>query len=164
MVDRFPNYFDGRLDLSAANTFTSTIINLPVPRRLMGGGSQTIIELCWVDIIYDDIDLAMPGDALVFCLSTGSTPLVLPEFGEDSNIILQTRIETNDGSGNLVQPQRIEMQDRAGYGFLVASERMIASGISGGQAAAVSFKFRVYYRYVEVGIEEYVGLVQSRES
>lgn len=162
--DRYPNYLSGSITLSAANTFTTTVETLPIVRPVSGRGRSTIMEFLWIDVDPKTIDLVADNDSFQFTMSTGSAPTAIPELDEGSTIaLLKLEQQLATSGATLVKgPMRIDLTDKNGFGQLVATDRINVSATSNGQAAACEFNWRIYYRYVTVGAEEYIGIVQSQ--
>lgn len=61
-----------------------------------------------------------------------------------------------------IMPYTIDLTDKNGNGFLIATDSLnFTVGCAAG-AAAVDAVCKILYRMVDVGIEEYVGIVQSQ--
>lgn len=57
----------------------------------------------------------------------------------------------------------IDMTDGAGHGFLIATDNLFAQVQSSGTGAAQAVAFKIYYRWKNVGLAEYIGIVQSQQ-
>ena len=163
VLDRFPNYISSILTLSAANTFTTTTLSMPIPRVTTGARNATIMELLYVDVAEDNTDYAANGDNNSFALSVGSAPGSIPSIRTTTTICSRKRelIFNTSGMQLYSHTYRIDLQDKHGFGFLVAADTLNVSGDSTGMAGSTIFHFRIYYRFVTVPIEEYVGIVSS---
>lgn len=166
VTDRFPNYLSGSLTLSAANTFTTEVENLPIVRPTAGRGRSTIMEFLWIDIALRNDDFIDVDDSAFFVVSTGTAPTSSTQVLLDSGNVIAFFNEKLAGQTSgipvMSYPQRIDLQDKNGYGQLVATDRINISAGSSGMAAAINWRYRIYYRYVTVGAEEYIGIVQSQ--
>lgn len=70
------------------------------------------------------------------------------------------------GSANvhhLITPQVIDLTDGAGHGFLVATDNIFVQVDTDGFTLQATFAFRVLYRFKEVSLVEYIGIVQSQQ-
>lgn len=165
--DRYPNYFSDTLTLSSANTFTTEEFSLPIVRPTTGTTRVTIIEVLWIDVYPDDIDLIAVDDALIFGFTTGGTPTASTGVISNGNtfarmeVLMQGSIAAGGGLDTLKFPIRMDLTDKNGFGQLIAVDKINVYANSVGQAAAVTFRWRMYYRYVTVGTMEYLGIVQS---
>lgn len=164
MTDAFPNYMSGLLTLSAANTVTVQTNEFPVNRLRVTGTKATVIELLWIDISLATIDYAAAADTALMSFKTGTVPTdmqnldnpdVFAFWGEEFHFV---------ASGAALGPlvTRIDLQSKDGHGQLIAADRFHVAADSAGMAAAVSFRWRIYYRFVNVPVTEFIGIVQSQ--
>jgi len=63
-------------------------------------------------------------------------------------------------------PIHIDLTDGDGNGMLIATQTIVVNGAntSGTAAVARTYTAKVLYRLIEVGIQEYVGIVQAQSS
>jgi len=165
-LDAFPNYLSGEIILSAANTFTTSRENTPIPRLATSGARPTIMEVLWVDIAYTTTDLIADGDKLYFSIRTGGVPTGIGNLSE-GNVMVYNEVAkslTTSGSDIIHYPIRVDLQSSDGYGQLLAADAFNVSAWSVGQAAAIRVRWRMYYRFVQVPMSEYIGIVQSQSS
>jgi hypothetical protein len=170
--DNFPNYLSFELEQTAANTWTDMRLAMPIPRITGGMGTKaTIMELLWVDFSFDNIDLGSQDDRVTFAMGTGATPETSPQIEFDNpNVLFEFKelyhfTRVGDGaSGTLASwPKRYDFQSKTGYGFLVASDNLWVIVSSVGMAGALTVQARLFYRFVDVDVKEYVGIVQSSQ-
>lgn len=115
-----------------------------------------------MDIYPSNEDLSTDGDYLFFSISTGAAPTAVKHI-ENGNVLAMFYVYLNGAAtSTLIMPYRINLQDKNGFGQLVATDRININAMSHGMAAAVQYHWRIYYRYVTVGAEEYIGIVQSQ--
>lgn len=122
------------------------------------------MEFLYVDVSLGATDLVATGDAINFALSVGAAPSGVPNISTTTTVAtlrLLRQAGATESALLLKSPMRINLQDKNGFGFLVAADTLNVSGVSIGQAAAVVYNFRIYYRFVTVPISEYVGIVSS---
>jgi len=164
-TDRFPNYMTGVLTLSAANTFTTESIATPIPRLPTGSGAtSTIMELLYLELDARNTDFLVTGDSVEFGISVGSTPASVIGIHQAQAVLainLDYALATS-GSVLLNMPIRHSLQEENGFGFLLAADTINTTGVSAGMAAATQFRWRLYYRFVNVSLTEYIGIVQSQ--
>lgn len=163
--DKFPNFLTGKLTLSAANVFTTTQIFTPIPRLKTSGNKATVMELLWMDLLVSNTDMIATNDDIVFQMGFGSTPTAFLDFN-DTRVFAQWFQEltlTTSGAVWNAFPVRFDFQSKDGYGYLLASDSFNVSADSTGQAAAVIFNWRLHYRFVDIPLSEFVGLVQSTQ-
>lgn len=70
---------------------------------------------------------------------------------------------STNGATRLRFPIQIDLTDSNGNGILVATDRLTVTGGSVGGTAAAQYICKVKYRLVNIGISEYVGIVQSQQ-
>lgn len=164
-MDKFPNFMSGRLTLSAANTFTTQQIFTPIPRLKTTGNKATVMELLWMELVPTVTDFVASGDNLSFGVQIGAVPTAVATPDDPRSIWTYiTEFGALTSGGNLqVYPARADFQSQDGHGYLLASDAFHITGLSTGQAAAVSYNWRIYYRFVEISVAEFVGLVQSTQ-
>lgn len=155
----------GSLTLSAANTFTTTQVFTPIPRLKTSGNKATVMELLWMDLLVSNTDLIATNDDINFQMAFGVAPTAILQFN-DTRVFAQWFQEltlTTSGAVWNAWPVRYDFQSKDGYGYLLAADSFNVSGDSAGQAAAVLFNWRLYYRFVDIPLSEFVGLVQSTQ-
>jgi hypothetical protein len=57
----------------------------------------------------------------------------------------------------------IDLTDGAGHGVLVATDSIFIGAATTSYAGAATFYARVFYRFKEVTLQEYIGIVQSQQ-
>lgn len=128
------------------------------------------MEILWVDIQWANTDLIAVADNVQFSIRTGPTPTAAGDLGDPgvftSKIIVVQGATSGfpmliSGTGG---DSRMDLTDKNGFGQLLAVDRVHFCVDSNGQAAAVKANWRMYYRFVTVGAEEYIGIVQSQTS
>jgi hypothetical protein len=153
----------------AVATYTLNRIHLPVPRIGASDTKATVTELLWIDwylnpgnIADTSIDFAylttatnrFQGDAST--VATMAADLVDPRL---IGPVVQNTIVTN----YFTNPIRVDLT-RNGNGIIVASDNIFIVGGSVGNAVAANFIAKVGYALSNVGVLEYVGVVQSEQT
>ena len=69
-----------------------------------------------------------------------------------------------DGCNSMVWPIHISLMDGQGNGVLVATDRIFITGASVSPSVVSNYTAKIGYKLIEVGIQEYVGIVQSQSS
>ena len=165
LMDEYPNFISGVLSLSAANTFTTQQVFTPIPRLKVTGNKATVMELLWIDTEWVGTDLVASGDFLQVGFSIGSVPTAVLGLDDPRTIITSFKeFSALTSGGNFLEtPSRAELQSQDGFGSLLASDAFHVSGLTAGMAGASSIRWRMYYRFVEITVAEFVGLVQSTQ-
>lgn len=148
---------------------------LPVPRFGTMQSRATIFELLWVDWYLNVRNVADTADVEFAYLATNtdradgdtSTTGTFEADLARSNVFaaaLWAQSLSTNGGFNLEMPIHIDLTDNNGNGVLVATDKLFVVGgnISGTNAG--NYIAKVAYRMVNVGISEYVGIVQSQQS
>ena len=111
-------------------------------------------------------DLVAIGDGLTFQMALGTVQPNNLKWS-DTRVFMHYQSEiggTTTGFSTFVWPYRHQFQTLDGYGYLLASDSFRVSGRSVGQAAAVSFSWKLYYRFVDIPLSEFIGIVQSTQA
>ena len=161
----------------ASDTMDQIQVPLPVPR--LGGGNRdkaTVFEILSVDwYLYPDAwgdsGVRTFGSLATTGLILDGAPAVNQEFenviADPRSIAPVARVVVSNaptsGAFEFTSPITMDMTDGNGNGILVATDSLFL--ISGNINAILGGKniAKVKYRLTEVGIQEYVGIVQSQQ-
>ncbi len=149
-------------------------VQLPVPRFGPGMNKATITEILKVwfypaieDLLDDDavnatiIATTNLGRANADAVTVGS----LATDMQNSNIVAATitmRQLTTSGSAHVIYPLMVDVTDSNGNGVLVAADSIFLIGANIAGTVAGSYTAKILYRTVNVGVTEYVGILQSQ--
>ena len=171
-----PQYMSGLITLSAANTATEVTLGTPIVRvGPATNGKSIIMELIklWVDMPSVDADAAAATSRnSTFSISTtssGATPALTTLDNPRNVAFLQQELRnafTAAGTGVLVssiQPYEWDFTDGAGHGILIATDNLFLQAQTAGQTGASVFRWKLSYRFKEVSLVEYIGIVQSQQ-
>jgi len=167
--DDFPNFLSGRLILSAANTFTTQQVFTPIPRLKTIGNKATVMELLYMDLVIDNIDLIAFDDRLRFQMTLGTTQGSMLAWS-DTRVFINYDLliggaNATPGALFITQyPWRYQFQTNDGFGYLLAADAFRVSAETVGMAAATNFHFKLYYRFVDIPLTEFIGIVQSTQA
>jgi len=170
--DFFPNYMSWRLVLTANDTFTTDKIFTPIPRnQAIKGNRAVVMELLWLDVDVHNLKLLAADDEIFWGISTGNVPTKLITL-DAGNCLAYGSIEClakqagSEGFGisSLTKPQRYDMQTKDGYGLLLASDAFNFYADSLNTGEKIEYNCRLYYRFVQIPVTEFIGLVQSQQS
>jgi hypothetical protein len=152
------------------------VLTIPIPRVFQGGGSRraTIIEIlkCW---FWSDpsFNLNQAGaqtfTAFAQLATKAHTAITVgdPTIFADvrwANSIYQPAVTQALARGARENPQTIDFTDGAGHGLLIATDNIYFVGDTTGATNNVTFEVRILYRFKQVGLEEYIGIVQSQQT
>ncbi len=164
-TDKFPNFLTGSVTESAADTFTTAQVFTPIPRLKTAGNKATVMELLWVDFMNNNQLLNASGEQWRFQMSIGSVPTALLAFNDPRTIMEWKReMEILTTGGTVADaPIKYDFQSADGYGFLLASDAFNVSVAGTATGVAAIIQWRLYYRFVDIPLAEFVGLVQSTQ-
>lgn len=68
-------------------------------------------------------------------------------------------------SGMLLASRMLELDltDGAGHGYLIATDQIFVNVVSTTTSAANTVSYKIMYRWKNVGLAEYIGIVQSQQ-
>ena len=169
-----PQFISGRVTLTAANTLSSFTLSTPIVRVGQSGGKATIMELLKIFLKYPAVDAdAAAATGRRFDISFSTTEQGTTTLAEINNprVIMAATHEVRNaftaaGTGLLdVQedPRVIDLTDGAGHGVLIATDNIFVQANTAGQAGASSIDFKLLYRFKDVSLVEYIGIVQSQQ-
>lgn len=169
-----PQFMSGSVTLSAANTFTEVQIALPVARPITGGTNKTtIVEILkiFVDWANLDLDAAAATTRSQIATFTTITQTTAPFGLENPRTIMRfehivRNAFTAAGTGVLDMvnsPTVIDTSDAAGHGVLVGTDSIFIGFVTTGFTAAVPMSWKILYRFKDVALVEYIGIVQSQQ-
>lgn len=173
-----PQYMSGSITLSAANTTTEVTVGTPIVRVGSGvgnNGKSVIMEVLKVYFEFPAIDADAAAatnrnnSIAITTTTNGATP-VMPTF-DNPRIVAYAQKQlrnafTAAGTGVLEQsidPVEADVTDGAGHGILVATDNVFVVATTLGQAGASVFRWKILYRFKEVSLVEYIGIVQSQQ-
>lgn len=160
-------------NVSAAGKYVHKEAQLPVPRFGPSKGKATIMEILWIDFYVGVGNMQQVGvstQAIYLTTTLGRanaadcTIATLAEDLADEQVIAahvrDLRISTTGAFVDEI-PYRCDMTDENGNGVLIGADRMFLVVGDVGAEAVYNGVAKIGYRLVNVGIAEYVGIMQS---
>lgn len=152
--------------------FTGVLMT-PLPVSRIGGNRDraTVIEVLgfYMDNDYNHATgVATNTHSFIStaALPVGSPTVSFEQLKATPTILsyLQRNVPTNINAP-VIEPTFFPTNDGAGHGVLVATDNLYLSYVVQGAVPStpVGFIARMVYRFKEVGIAEYVGIVQSQQ-
>lgn len=146
-------------------------VTLPVNRFSARKGKSIVIELLAVEFGYPAFDQNPAAGGAVSTANSWLSTIALNGGNFASPRVVQwgrmvsRGAFTAGGSYFAVEnaPERFDMTDGAGHGTLIATDSIFWGCYTGGFAGATTFFCRLLYRFKEVTLEEYIGIVQSQQ-
>jgi len=171
-TDKYPNYIGFSITVPSGNGAANyKQISMPVP-RLQTKNKAQVMEILWLQgrsVTYYDANVQAYNTISIYSGNPVSGDINL----DDPRLLFQ-KSYANDTNGTLLTPAtdnvlysddfRIDLQSKEGYGFLFAGDKLNVNLTADNPAYSSTLYCRIYYRFVEVTVQEYVGLVQSLQS
>lgn len=159
-----PQYLNVYVTMSGANTYTEATINLPInaAASVMGGKTRVleILKLFWFlssDTLAEDAYVAAQ-----IIYNTAAGMLAETDVAKFlSQAWLKMQLVTS-GAISTILPLIQDFTDGQGNGILIGSSTLKIGANSVGQGAARTVACKILYRYKDVPIEEYVGLINGQ--
>ena len=145
---------------SAANTFTQGTITLPVLRGNVGRGKYQVIELLKVVFAISG-GAGATGDGRNVQLSTTSKTTMVTTTQADPDIVCFWNdgiIITTSGLYVATNPIEFNFTDGAGHGIIIATDQMFFAVQGVSQTGALTSSCRLFYRFKNISVDEFVGL------
>lgn len=158
--------------MAAANTFQSFGMPMPVTRGSTSGKQKTVIIEAlkfWIDLPnWDNLGSTTPlrGTAAVQ-VATG--PLQNISINDPRVIAYVTRTWlSQQGTATTVfgfetDPTCVDLTDNAGHGLLIGSDNLYIGIATNNFLGVGSTNIKMLYRFKEVSLQEYIGIVQSQQ-
>lgn len=170
-VDLFPQQITVANAISAANTYTQIEVPVPINRLSVEDDKAWVIDVSKIQISMGVSSFDLGATELEEVLAQLSTsPLTAGINLTDSTVFWFHRVavrirEITAASGITViwNPESI-MYDLTvnGKGIIVATDSMFFGIDSLNLSGTFTAVLKIYYKYVQIGIEEYVGIVQGQ--
>lgn len=172
-IDVYQNYMSWTFT-QTSNTFGTTNIQTPIPRvGRESGGKITIMELLRWELVCTDsgdnsllMNTATTAAVLIACLSTGGAPATIPVWSNPNVIAYKGRrfdVVTSGGS-QAEWPIVYDFCNKDGRGFLLGTDSFNFSIDTSSIGTGLICGNKLFYRFVRVSLEEYVGIVQSQQA
>ncbi len=169
--DFFPNFLTGEIVQTAVNAFTTKQQFTPIPRLKTIGNKATVMEILWIEMDFNGATLGSgTNNSTVFHFSLGAAPttnLLLSDPRVFALISIDILEITSGGTGKGLQivysPQVYDLQTQDGFGYLLASDSFNVSIATVGLIGAMAMQWKLWYRFVDIPLSEFVGIVQSTQ-
>jgi len=165
-LDKYPNYMTGTTLQSSADTATNSQFSTPIPRLQTRGNKATVMELLWIDFSINTTLNAI-GETFAISWFGGQSTTSNVEVSNPRGIAHQSfdasDVLTSGSYPTCNNTYQYNLQSKDGFGFLFAGDVINCLVTSANTGVTGSVDFRIYYRFVEIAITEFVGLVQSQQ-
>lgn len=170
--DVSPQWLSFAATQSAADTTTTTTQTIPVQRLPHGDRAQVMEVLKMVVQRPTPQVIAAVGESLdtyLLLLSTTS-------FGTTATTFSEPRVFAGDqfavhgaftAAGTYYATtegiESYDLTDGAGHGVLIATDNLFAQAQSAGSGATNTWRIKLLYRWKNISLSEYIGIVQSQQ-
>lgn len=149
------------------DTTKTATIPLPIPRYPTSQGKNLVIEVLWVEFNFLIAGLAAALQSLYLNITTdpNTPPSIAAALQGTRNIAEYFTQYVYAATTAIALPihYEVDLTDSAGHGVLLATDTLYANIMSAGTNAANQGVIRFGYRWKEVGLTEYIGIVQSQQ-
>lgn len=171
--DVSPQWLTFSATQSGADTTTTTTQAIPV-QRLPTGGKAQVMEVLKVAFTHTSLPAFASAtevqDSSQCTLSTTSFGTTTQGFTDPRvfafSFISQRGAFTAAGTYGMTQvsmPVVYDLSDGAGHGILIATDNIFAQVSSVTTGATNSCGIKILYRWKNVSLQEYIGIVQSQQ-
>jgi len=158
----------------AINEYAVANFRLPVSRFVGSRDVTTIVEMLkvwWYPNMEDTSDISADNFSFLTTATsrnsgdTSTSVTFLADLNDSrtfANVLWATQ-GTITGATTITFPVEVDLTDGNGNGVLVATDSIFVVGGGVGNTNAGEYVCKILYRLVNVGIQEYVGIVQSQQ-
>ena len=140
---------------------------LPIPRLPIRRGKSIVMELLGVQFLATTTPATAASYRMAVLTTNPNAFTTLTNICADPRVLANwlqwTVVGGTSGIAYVDQSKYVSLTDDAGHGILVATDQMYLFSYSAGTGVANEFVARVEYRFKEVSLEEYIGIVQSQQ-
>jgi len=173
-----PQFLSGAVTTLVADTSNTIQVPLPVARAPGATGNRVqVVEILkmWIDLPRSPAIAAVGESAkdFFFSVSTAPIPGTGVGFGDwaDAKVIWYVEYRMNGAftaagtyyTGWVDQGTHIDLTDGVGHGILVGTDNLFFTVSSNNLGSTLRASFKVLYRFKNVGLAEYIGIVQSQQ-
>lgn len=155
---------------SGVDTPSGTAQALPIPRLPIAKGRSLVIELLAVTFINPSL---YPGNVThTYALTLSTNPAIptnlLSAFSDPRALAIWHSYgyflaATSEAAYQPKMEKHIDLTDEAGHGILVATDQIYLYCLTTATAQTNAGIARIEYRFKDVTLEEYIGIVQSQQ-
>lgn len=166
-----PQYMNLSVTETGADTYTQVTFPIPI-QRLQNAGRAQVMEV--LKVLFNVADWATSAAGQT--ASSALVQLTTKSFAAAVNLAEPTCFALFDKSqsgaftaagtyqmSRPYEPAVFDMTDGAGHGILIASDNIFMAVSSTSTGGAIAAQVKIIYRWKDVSIQEYVGIVQSQQ-
>ena len=166
-MDKYPQILTIEVSQAETDEFVEIEVPLAINRLSVNEGKAWVIEITRIQSMYDYgvFDASDTPQQIISQLSTKELGAI--SFPDSTTFFINRVSGMDAGSGGslgheFMGPQNFDMTSE-GKGFLIGSDSIFAAIDSENLPGATTMVLKVFYRFTEVGLAEYVGIVQGEE-
>ena len=169
-----PQIFTGTSGTAGAvDDYVVGSLQLPVPRFGTQRSRATVFEVLSVQWFVGNRDSDTTATHFAYLSTVAlrsdgdtSTDATFVTDIQDPRVFAPVFIDrsfTTSGGSTLISPVQVDLTDKNGNGIIIATDRLFVTyGNSNGSVASEAV-VKILYRMVNVGVQEYIGIVQSQQ-
>ena len=169
-----PQLLSDSITMSAADTTTSQQIVLPIQRIAANAPNHAIVmELLKVFVAYPSFgaiaNVAEVTETQALLFTTRNFDTTAVNFSDPSVFaaFFRTRQAAFTAGGTYDTEERaiesFDLTDGDGHGILIATDSIFCQGRSANVGTALTYRWKLLYRWKRVSLPEYIGIVQSQQ-
>lgn len=176
-LDRWPQFVSGKsVALEGNDTDKVSYQEQPIPINRIAGMGNSIIEITSWELYITGMNASFKEGQYGAAIRSGSSSglsvvdqvtlqltdsHVLSFWEQQDRKTVLSSVAANNSSDQIVI--RIPMQTVDGFGALVSTDKItVAFWMKAGSGITAQLFWRIYYRYVNVGLDEFIGLLQTQ--
>lgn len=155
------------LSIRAVQTGTDVTFSAQIPlpiQRLPTGGKAQVVEVLKV---FFEVGTNPPQDnGIVITLSTRDKGVAARANWGDPQVFAQWTTSAQfvtTGGVNRVEPFQLDLTDGAGHGLLIGTDSIFVQVYSSTTGLSNEADIKILYRFKNVPVTEYIGIVQSQQ-
>lgn len=159
-----------KAEQSGVDADTDVNVFVPVQRLNTRNNRSIVLEILWVDWFLQDSGVPLVQSMVQGILTTNQSPSTGANIAlQDARNLSIFRVMTNTGTASNAGFQTFDyrykdiIHDGAGHGLLVATDQMTINIQSTATTLTNRLVCRIGYRWKEVALVEYIGIVQSQQ-
>lgn len=169
--DVSPQLLSLSLATSAANVFTELAVAVPIARFQQARGKSVVMEILkvYTDAPVKDNNPVAGGETSAAFTQLSTISRTTIDFGNPRTVAFANKeyrgAFTATGSYSTVinEPYMMDLTDGAGHGVLVATDTLFLDVQTTNFTATATFAVKILYRFKEVALSEYIGIVQGQQ-
>lgn len=169
--DVSPQLLSSTLATSAANTYTELSIPLPVNRFQQMANKAVVVEMLKVYFNNGEADANPAAGGSLLSATAQIATRTQTAYVPGSSFVVAASEKIVRGAFTAAgtygmtsqDPITIDLTDGAGHGVLVGTDNIFYGVNTAGFTSVSSFSMKILYRFKEVPLQEYIGIVQSQQ-